>query len=195
MAVTCWLGGHFPKRLGMAVTYTKTKSETYWNEHLIFNFPCCLLVDLCSAHPGGGWSGHRSQLLVWGDWFQGVVFVRRQKSEFLLQRVPQFLGLHHCPKHHGAHFTLCQVCENCLILVLFFLWLSSALVLKQNSWICKRFLWQWTWYKKRKIQCSRSVSWFCFRSIVFNSNLYFVDLPFSHCVLEHNHCHWRGNTV
>lgn len=68
-----------------------------------------LPVDLRAADPGGGRSGHRSHLLVRGDRLECLVSVWRQGPGRLLQRLPQLLGLHHCPQHHGAYFTIRQV--------------------------------------------------------------------------------------
>lgn len=68
-----------------------------------------LPVDLRAADPGGGRSGHRSHLLVRGDRLEGLVSVWRQGPGRLLQRLPQLLGIHHCPQHHGAYFTIRQV--------------------------------------------------------------------------------------
>lgn len=70
---------------------------------------CSLSLDICSADLGGSRFSHWSLHLVWGDWLQGLVSVWWQQLWCLLQGLPQLLGIHHCPQHHGAHFSICQV--------------------------------------------------------------------------------------
>lgn len=66
-------------------------------------------ADLCAADPDCGGSGHRSQLLVRGDWIRCLVSERRHRTERWLPRLPQFLGIPHRPQHHGAHLAIRQV--------------------------------------------------------------------------------------
>lgn len=76
---------------------------------MINRLPVWRPADLCCADLGGGWSGNRPHLLVWADWLQGVVPLWWPELQCHLQRLPELLGIHHCPQHNGAHFSLCQV--------------------------------------------------------------------------------------
>lgn len=70
--------------------------------------PCCP-ADLCAAGPDCSGSGHRSQLLVRGDWIPGLVSGRRHRADRRLPRLPQLLGIPHRSQHNGAHLTIRQV--------------------------------------------------------------------------------------
>lgn len=72
----------------------------------------CGPADLCAADPHRCRSGHRSQLLVRGDWSQRLVPGRRHRADRRLPRLPQLLGIHHRSQHHGAHLAIRQVSRS-----------------------------------------------------------------------------------
>lgn len=120
--------------------------------YLFFRFS--LLSDLCTADPGGGRSGHRSLLLVRRDRLQRLVSVRRQRPERLLQRLPQLLGIHHRPQHHGAHFTLCQVSKTTHTHSAFlFLPILFLLCLRASDGCGGRYHVLWLW------ECNGALFW------------------------------------
>lgn len=75
----------------------------------IDDFCVCVFVDLRVVGFDMRRSGHRAHVLVREHREQGLVSFRRFGLYFILQRVPQFLGLHHHPQHHGPHLSLRQV--------------------------------------------------------------------------------------
>lgn len=67
------------------------------------------LLDFYCTHPGFCWSCHWSRLLGSTSWQLFLVPLWWRKCYSFLPGLPEFLGLHHCAEHHGAHLSLCQV--------------------------------------------------------------------------------------
>lgn len=68
----------------------------------------CLLDHYC-PHPGFRWPCHWSRVLGSTNWQLFLVPLWWRKCHTILPGLPEFLGLHHCIEHHGAHLSLCQV--------------------------------------------------------------------------------------